>query len=69
MHIQMKRYQIIEATNAIANEVGYDVQADIKAKEYAKMISSDPLKQHMRMKGRCYPDQRIKTSKRQNIQV
>jgi hypothetical protein len=29
--------KLIEATNAIANEVGYDVQADIeKAKEYAK---------------------------------
>jgi hypothetical protein len=42
--------KLIEATNAIANEVGYDVQADIeKAKEYAKMISSDPLKQHMRI--------------------
>jgi hypothetical protein len=40
--------KLIEATNAIANEVG-DVQADIeKAKEY-KMISSDPLKQHMRI--------------------
>jgi hypothetical protein len=36
--------KLIEATNAIANEVGYDVQADIeKAKEYAKMISSDPF--------------------------
>jgi hypothetical protein len=34
----------------MANEVGYDVQADIeKAKEYAKMISSDLLKQHMIM--------------------
>jgi hypothetical protein len=29
--------KLIEATNAIANEVGYDVKADIeKAKEYAK---------------------------------
>jgi hypothetical protein len=29
--------KLIEATNAIANEVGYDVQADIeKAKEYAQ---------------------------------
>jgi hypothetical protein len=36
--------KLIEATDAIANEVGYDVQADIeKAKEYAKMISSDPF--------------------------
>jgi hypothetical protein len=36
--------KLIEATNAIANEVGYDVQADIdKVKEYAKMISSDPF--------------------------
>jgi hypothetical protein len=35
---------LIEATNAMANEVGYDVQADIeKVKEYAKMISSDPF--------------------------
>jgi hypothetical protein len=42
--------KLIEATNAIANEVGYDVQADIeKAKEYAKMISSDPFEQHMRI--------------------
>jgi hypothetical protein len=40
----MKLSKLIEATNAIANEVGYDVQADIeKAKEYAKMISSDPF--------------------------
>ncbi len=37
--------KLIEATNAMANEAGYDVQADIeKAKEYAKMISSDPFK-------------------------
>ena len=36
--------KLIEATNAIANEVGYDVQADIeKVKEYAKMIASDPF--------------------------
>jgi len=35
---------LIEATNAMANEVGYDVQADIeKVREYAKMISSDPF--------------------------
>jgi hypothetical protein len=33
--------KLIEATNAIANEVGYDVQIE-KAKEY-KMISSDPF--------------------------
>ncbi len=37
--------KLIEATNAMANEVGNDVQADIeKAKEYAKIISSDPFK-------------------------
>jgi hypothetical protein len=36
--------KLIDATNAIANKVGYDVQADIKkVKEYAKMISSDPF--------------------------
>jgi hypothetical protein len=35
---------LIEATNGMANEVGYDVQADIeKVREYAKMISSDPF--------------------------
>jgi hypothetical protein len=34
--------KLIEATNAMANEVGYDVQADIeKAREYAKMIEQD----------------------------
>jgi hypothetical protein len=54
--------KLIEATNAIANEVGYDVQADIeKAKEYAKMISSDPFETtHAdNIRKRCYPDQRI----------
>jgi hypothetical protein len=36
--------KLIEATSAKANEVGYEVQADIeKVKEYAKMISSDPF--------------------------
>jgi len=36
--------KLIEATNAMANEVGYDVEADIQqAKEYAKMISTDPF--------------------------
>ncbi len=36
--------KLIEATNAMANEVGYDVQADIEqAKEYAKMITNDPF--------------------------
>jgi hypothetical protein len=36
--------KLIEATNAIANEVGYDVQADIdKVREYAKMIVKDPF--------------------------
>lgn len=34
--------KLIEATDAIANEVGYDVQADIeKVREYAKMIEQD----------------------------
>jgi hypothetical protein len=34
--------KLIEATDAMANEVGYDVQADIeKAREYAKMIEQD----------------------------
>lgn len=36
--------KLIEATNAKANEVGYEVQADLeKVKEYAKMISKDPF--------------------------
>ncbi|MDP1622718.1 MAG: hypothetical protein Q8M08_10320 [Bacteroidales bacterium] len=36
--------KLIEATNAMANEVGYEVQADLeKVKEYAKMISKDPF--------------------------
>ncbi len=35
--------KLIEATNAKANEVGFDVEADIEqAKEYAKMIATDP---------------------------
>ena len=36
--------KLIEATKAKANEVGYEVQADIeKAKEYAEMITKDPF--------------------------
>lgn len=36
--------KLIEATNAIANEVGYEVRADLeKVKEYAKMITNDPF--------------------------
>jgi hypothetical protein len=36
--------KLIEATNAMANEVGYDVQADIeKVKKYANMIAKDPF--------------------------
>lgn len=36
--------KLIEATSAIANEVGYEVRADIeKAKDYAKMISKAPF--------------------------
>jgi len=36
--------KLIEATNAMANEVGYEVRADLdKAKEYAKMITKDPF--------------------------
>ena len=36
--------KLIEATNAIANEVGYEVQADIvMVKEYANMITKDPF--------------------------
>lgn len=36
--------KLIEATNAMANEVGYEVQADLeKAREYAKMITKDPF--------------------------
>ncbi|PZX57046.1 hypothetical protein LV84_02177 [Algoriphagus ratkowskyi] len=36
--------KLIAATNAMANEVDYDVQADIeKVNEYAKMIASDPF--------------------------
>jgi hypothetical protein len=36
--------KLIEATNAMANEAGYEVQADLeKAKEYAKMIVEDPF--------------------------
>jgi DNA-binding transcriptional regulator of glucitol operon len=35
--------KLIEAINAKANEVGYEVRADIeKVKEYAKMITNDP---------------------------
>lgn len=36
--------KLIEATNAMANEVDYEVQADLgKAKEYANMITKDPF--------------------------
>lgn len=36
--------KLTEATNAMANEVGYEVQADIeRAREYAKMIVKDPF--------------------------
>ncbi len=36
--------KLIEATDAIAGEVGYDVQADLdKVKEYAEMINNDPF--------------------------
>jgi hypothetical protein len=36
--------KLIEATNAMADEVGYDVEAEIeKAKEYANMITNDPF--------------------------
>ena len=35
--------KLIDATNAKANEVGYEVRADIdKVREYAKMITIDP---------------------------
>ncbi|MCJ7801921.1 MAG: hypothetical protein MUP82_06145 [Candidatus Marinimicrobia bacterium] len=36
--------KLIEATNAMAGEVGYDVRADIeRVKEYAEMITNDPF--------------------------
>lgn len=36
--------KLVAATNAIANEVGYEVRADIeKVEEYANMISKDPF--------------------------
>lgn len=36
--------KLIEATNAMANEVGYEVRADLeKVKEYANMITIDPF--------------------------
>lgn len=36
--------KLIEATNAMANEVGYEVQSDIdNAKEHAEMIAKDPF--------------------------
>ncbi len=36
--------KLIDATNAKANEVGYEVQADLeKVKEYAQMITTDPF--------------------------
>ncbi len=35
--------KLVEATNAMANEVGYEVQADLeKVREYAEMITIDP---------------------------
>lgn len=36
--------KLVEATNAMANEVGYEVQADLeKVREYAAMITEDPF--------------------------
>lgn len=36
--------KLTDATNAMANEVGYEVRADIeKVKEYANMITKDPF--------------------------
>ncbi|WP_286817610.1 hypothetical protein [Desulfobacter sp. UBA2225] len=36
--------KLVEATNAMAGEVGYEVRADIeKVKEYAEMIEKDPF--------------------------
>jgi hypothetical protein len=36
--------KLIEATDAMANEVGYDVHSDLeKVREYAKMITKDPF--------------------------
>lgn len=36
--------KLIEATDAMANEVGYEVQADLeKVREYANMITKDPF--------------------------
>jgi hypothetical protein len=36
--------KLVDATNAKANELGYEVQADLeKVKEYAKMITVDPF--------------------------
>lgn len=36
--------KLIEATNAIAGEVGFEVRADLEeVKEYAKMITNDPF--------------------------
>jgi hypothetical protein len=36
--------KLIDATNAMANEVGYEVQADLeKVKEYANVITKDPF--------------------------
>ncbi len=36
--------KLIEATNAMAKEVGYEIQADLeKVKEYANMITKDPF--------------------------
>ena len=36
--------KLIEATNAMAGEVGYEVQAELdKVKEYAEMVNSDPF--------------------------
>jgi len=37
-------FKLIEAVNAMAGEVGYEVRADLeKVKEYAKMITKDPF--------------------------
>lgn len=36
--------KLIEATNAMANEVGYEIRADLdKVKDYANMITDDPF--------------------------
>lgn len=60
--------KLIEATNAMANEVGYEIRADLdKVKGYANMITNDPFETTHADNIRMADD--ILTNVLQNIQM